>query len=123
MSAPGTVILPNNVATLTAVAASAGGTLTLQWSQVSGPAQAVIATPNQATTQVTFSQIGSYVFRLAASDGQLATTATVPVTVESQPGPLPVVQIISPLDGTTVTSPTAITGTVSSGVWTLSYAP
>ncbi len=119
---PGTVTLPNT-ATFVGVGASSTGVLTFQWSLVSGPSGAVITTPTQASTQVSFTQAGSYVLQLVASDGQLSTTATVPVTVQTQPGAVPTVQITQPLDGAGINSPTAILGTVSSGNWTLSYAP
>jgi RHS repeat-associated protein len=127
VSGPGTVTLPNYVATLIGVVSDdglpVGSTLGLQWSQLSGPTGAVIVSPNQASTQVTFAQAGTYVFQLSANDTQLTTTAAVTVVVGTQPGQVPVVQISQPLDGASVKSPTLVMGSVSSGNWTLSYAP
>jgi RHS repeat-associated protein len=128
VSAPGTVILPNNTATLAANAAAdpqiSGNTLTLLWSQTNGPAAATIASPAQANTVVTFLQVGNYTFQLVATDAQgLSTTATLNITVEAQPGTIPTVQISSPSNGTGITAPTVVSGSVSSGAWTLAYAP
>jgi hypothetical protein len=52
-----------------------GSPLTFTWAQLSGPAQAVIASPANAVTQVTLSSIGTYVFRLSATDGSLTGSA------------------------------------------------
>jgi RHS repeat-associated protein/uncharacterized repeat protein (TIGR01451 family) len=59
----------------------AGGTLTIQWSQVSGPAGVSFATPNQAQTNATFPQAGIYVLQLTANDSQLSSSSSVTVTV------------------------------------------
>lgn len=59
-----------------------GSTITWQWTQVDGPAGgAVIATPNAASTNVTFNQGGTYVFRAVATDSHLKTSDDVRVTV------------------------------------------
>jgi RHS repeat-associated protein len=63
--------------------------LTITWSQVAGPTNgASIATTNyvtsstnvSVTTSVTFNTIGTYIFQLAASDGQAASAAQVMIT-------------------------------------------
>jgi hypothetical protein len=58
------------------------GALTTAWVQVSGPATATLASPSELQTDVTFPASGTYVFSLTASDGDLATTAT--LTAEAQ---------------------------------------
>ena len=59
----------------------AGSSVTVLWSQVSGPAPAALATPASADTAVAFDAEGPYVFRLAASDGEASAEDTVAVTV------------------------------------------
>jgi len=58
-----------------------GSTLSLAWTRVSGPTTATIANPSSATTNVTFNESGTYIFRLSASDGQLTTADDVSVLV------------------------------------------
>ena len=62
------------------------GPLTIQWTKVSGPGTATFAPANQAVTDVTFSQAGSYTLQLSASDGQLTSTDTCAVTVQTTGG-------------------------------------
>lgn len=58
--------------------------LTLHWSLVSGPGGAVAFYNDAATTtSATFGAPGTYVLRLAASDGALSASSTVTVTVQS----------------------------------------
>ena len=45
------------------------GTLIVAWSQVSGPAPAVLTSPSLVTTAASFPAAGAYVLRLTASDG------------------------------------------------------
>lgn len=105
-----TITLPAN-ATLTGTATDDGqpnppGMLALLWSQVSGPATANIATPNQLSTQVTFPTAGIYVFRLTASDSVLSSSATVQVTVNPQVNQPP---NVSAGPNQTITMPTTVT--------------
>lgn len=59
-----------------------GSSITWQWTQVDGPVGgATIATPTAATTNVTFSQGGTYVFRVIATDSHLKTSDDVRVVV------------------------------------------
>jgi len=80
-----TITLPTNTATVSATVTDdgqpVGGTLSQMWSQTSGPAAAIIATPSQTSTQVTFTTAGNYNFQIAASDTQLTTTAFATVVV------------------------------------------
>ncbi len=48
-----------------------GDPFTVGWTLLSGPAPAVIATPDSVITMVTFDTPGDYVFELAADDGDL----------------------------------------------------
>ncbi len=57
--------------------------LTTTWTKVSGPGTVSFATPNQLTTGVVFSVVGSYVLRLTASDSELSTTSDVTITVNN----------------------------------------
>src|SRR5262249_40052518 len=103
----------------------AGSTLSIAWSQLSGPAAVTFATPNAAITQATFTVAGVYVLQLRASDTQLATTAQVTVTVLApvvQPPPPPVVSLFGLTDGQEITKPTSISGSVTTGTWKLEYS-
>jgi uncharacterized protein YjiK len=55
--------------------------LTTTWSQTSGPGTASFANANAVDTDVTFSQDGTYVLRLTADDGALASSDELTVTV------------------------------------------
>lgn len=58
------------------------GELSYTWSVSSGEAANVtIANPDQATTDVTFSAVGSYELQVAVNDGELESVATVSVSV------------------------------------------
>ncbi|HYM81404.1 MAG TPA: DNRLRE domain-containing protein, partial [Candidatus Limnocylindria bacterium] len=50
------------------------GSLSLTWSQVSGPGTVHFTTPNARTTNASFGVAGTYVLRLTASDGALQTS-------------------------------------------------
>jgi RHS repeat-associated protein len=79
-----TIAQPTTTATLNGTATDDGlpnGTLTVAWSQVSGPATVTFNSPNTAVTKATFSTLGVYVLKLTASDTQLSSSSTVMVTV------------------------------------------
>jgi hypothetical protein len=57
------------------------GTVTVAWTQVSGPGTATFANANAASTSVTFSTSGTYVLRLTASDSALSSSDDVVITV------------------------------------------
>ena len=82
--------LPTNTLSLNGSATDdalpAGSTLSVQWTQLSGPASVTFATPSQPQTQVSFTTPGTYVLRLTASDSQLFTVADARVTVRSVNG-------------------------------------
>ena len=58
-----------------------GGKLTVAWSQVSGPAEAVFNNTDKTEPQVTFRMVGTYVLRLTASDGELSSSDEVTIIV------------------------------------------
>lgn len=66
-----------------------GDPLTTQWQLTSGNATAVtLLSPAQTSTDVSFSELGQFVFELSANDGQLISTDAVVVNVtESTPPP------------------------------------
>jgi hypothetical protein len=62
-----------------------GSSLAVTWSRVSGPAAVSFSSSTTPSTQVTFSQAGSYLLRLTATDGALTSSDDVIVTVNPQP--------------------------------------
>ena len=63
----------------------AGSSLAVTWSRVSGPAAVSFSSSNTPSTQVTFTEAGSYTLRLTATDGALTSSDDVIVTVNPQP--------------------------------------
>ena len=57
------------------------GQVTSTWSKVSGPGDVAFGNPNAVDTTASFSVAGSYVLRLAATDGVLTTADEVTITV------------------------------------------
>ena len=62
------------------------GQVTATWSLVSGPGPVTFATPNAATTTVTFTVPGVHTIRLTAFDGEASTNDDVTVTVDPPAG-------------------------------------
>lgn len=56
-------------------------TLSVAWSELSGPATANLGTPSNAVTLANFSTPGTYLFQLLATDGTLSSASTTTVTV------------------------------------------
>lgn len=68
----------------------AGSTLTTTWSRTSGPAPVVFADPGSPATTATFTEAGTYVLRLTASDGELSDSDEATITVDAvSPGGTP----------------------------------
>jgi serine protease AprX len=82
------ITLPSS-ANLTGVAIDDGlpipPVLTTTWSQVSGPGTVSFSNPSALISTATFSASGPYVLRLTASDGALAASDDVAVTVNPAP--------------------------------------
>ncbi|MBZ4421853.1 RHS repeat-associated core domain-containing protein [Myxococcus sp. RHSTA-1-4] len=72
-----------------------GAAVSLAWSQVSGPGTATFSSPAQEATDVAFSEPGTYVLRLSASDSALSGHDDVTVTVLPRNLP-PVVSVQAP---------------------------
>ncbi len=62
------------------------GEVTTLWAQVSGPGTTSFANPNEVDTTASFSTAGTYVLRLAATDGQAASADEVTVSVSPAGG-------------------------------------
>jgi parallel beta-helix repeat protein len=91
---PDQTITQPGSATLSGSASDDGlpsGSLSTTWSQVSGPGTATFLNASAAATSATFSAAGSYVLRLTASDGALAASDEVGVTVNPQQGSSPTI--------------------------------
>ncbi len=86
-----TITLPVSSVTLNGSATDADGTIaSYQWSQVSGPATAVIASVGSASTLVSALVAGTYSFKLTATDNAGATgSATVTITVNNSTSTTP----------------------------------
>ena len=65
----------------------AGSALILTWSAVSGPGPVAFSSAGTGATEASFGAPGTYVLRLRASDGELATEDEVTVTVAAAPLP------------------------------------
>lgn len=83
-----TLILPNRM-TLNGSATDDGlpsspGTLTVQWSKVSGRGLVSFGNANSLTTTAGFSIAGTYVLRLTVSDGLLTTTDEITVVAKKR---------------------------------------
>jgi RHS repeat-associated protein len=60
----------------------ASGTLSTNWTKVSGPGAVAFADASAASTSATFAEAGTYVLRLSASDSELNSADELTVTVE-----------------------------------------
>ncbi|MGO8758759.1 MAG: DUF2341 domain-containing protein, partial [Terracidiphilus sp.] len=126
ISANNAVTMPNALQLNGTVTDSSGQTPSITWTQVSGPGTVAFANPNQAVTTAGFSQVGTYVVQLAASDSANSGWAQFTVTVnassvasESQGW------IGSPAYGSAVSGvvPIALASGVTIASGTLSYMP
>ncbi|HYI07641.1 MAG TPA: PKD domain-containing protein [Thermoanaerobaculia bacterium] len=91
-----------------------GSSVTVTWTQVSGPAAVTFATPDAAVTTATFPLFGTYVLRLMASDGELSATDDVTVTVDVTPGnQAPVVNAGADISLTDPVNTATLTGSVT----------
>lgn len=64
-------------------------TVTVEWSLVSGPAVVEFTDAHALNTTATFTEAGSYVLRLTATDGEATATDEVTITVNPKPVPRP----------------------------------
>ena len=124
------VRLPAHQASLSALVSDdglpTGSTVSLQWMQVSGPAEALLATPNAASTEVTLPETtGTYVFLLTASDGEQLSTGTTRVSLTPPEGAnrAPVVSAGPNLIVTAPATDVALAGTMSDDGLPLGVVP
>lgn len=92
--------------------------LSYQWSQVSGPANAIIADPNSALTLVKFQIAGTYVFRLTGTNSNNGTNSadvTINVTTPSSTADLALMKptTCSGVESGTYSSDMAVDGNAS----------
>lgn len=75
--------------------------ISYQWSKVSGPGPVVFQTPTARDCNVSFSQIGNYIIRITATDGEFEThdDASIMVVLASTP-------VVSAGPNLTITQPT-----------------
>jgi VCBS repeat-containing protein len=91
-----TVTLPND-AILDGTVSDDGipdppGAVTTSWGQVSGPGEVTFGDASAVYTTASFSNSGSYVLRLTASDGEFTPSDEVIITVEPDPS-MPVLEV------------------------------
>jgi RHS repeat-associated protein len=89
VDAPNTIILPNMLQLGGSASDSSlpqGDSITTTWSKVSGPGAVTFANPQQISTTASFSEPGSYILQLAASDVNGNTSAQLTVAVDPEPG-------------------------------------
>jgi RHS repeat-associated protein len=122
-----TVTLPNRLTltyTVTDDGLPLGGALTVSWEPISGPGNVGFQSQTPTSISVGFDLAGTYVLRITATDTQLTTTKDVTVTVSGTVGQGPTVSIASPTEGTEVTGPISVIGSVASPAlasWTLEF--
>ena len=94
--------------------------VTSNWSKVSGPGAVSFASPSSPATTAVFSQSGTYVLRLAASDTLLTASSDVSITVRPSGTLAAAIECgntasyTSATDGTVYSADTISTGVVSS---------
>ncbi len=82
-----TVELPNS-ASLNGTASDDGlpsNSLSVNWSQLSGPGSVSFGNANSTVTSASFSTDGIYVLRLTANDGELSASDDITITVNPEP--------------------------------------
>ncbi len=89
------------------------GPTTASWSRVSGPNAVSFANANSASTTAQFSQAGTYVLRLTASDGQLSSSDQVTIVVNDVVVNTPPVTSAGSNQQTTVGTPVVLSGTIT----------
>ena len=101
-----------------------GGALTVTWEKISGPGTVGFQNQTPTSISVGFDLAGTYVLRIAATDTQLTVHQDVTVTVTGVVTQPPAVSIASPTEGSEVTSPINVIGSVASPTlasWTLEF--
>ncbi len=102
----------------------AGSILALSWTVVSGPGAVVFTNAAAASTTASFAAAGSYVLRLTASDGALASSDDVAVTVQgasNQPPGIATPATVTPDPVTGTTAQLSVRGVDDAGEPALTY--
>ena len=126
ISGPNSVTLPNAVTLTGTITDSVGLTPTVSWTQISGPGTVTFATPDQATTNASFTQPGVYVVQLYATDTGASASVQFTITVnQAQATGVSQGWIGSPLYGAKVSGivPITLASGVSLQSGTLTYFP
>ena len=115
-----TIALPANAVALAGTATDdelpVGAAIALRWSVTSGPGAVTLADPTAGATTAHFTDPGTYVLTLVASDGALSGEDSLVVRVlpTAAGGAPPEVALSSPAVGTRVTQPIDVVGSVRS---------
>ncbi|MBN1516049.1 VCBS repeat-containing protein [Candidatus Sumerlaeota bacterium] len=121
------IVAPENSTTLNGSVFDDGlpatGTLTVQWSQVSGPGNVTFGSPDTPGTTAVFSISGAYVVQLSASDGALSASAHATVSFLPASANQVLHWRFDDVSGASATdsSPFGNHGTVSGATWTDGY--
>ena len=127
-----TIVLPENSVTLDGSKSTASGTIiSYEWIKLSGPADDVIAAPDQSVTTVTGLLEGVYIYELKVTDDNgLSSKATITITVTAGtvlPGADAGsdIEIALPVNSVTLdgSGSTAASGNISSFKWTKASGP
>ena len=112
--ADATLELPTDTLTLNGVVTDDGipssGTLSINWTQVSGPGPVSFVDDTAPSTDATFPKVGDYVLRLNADDGDLSAFDEVSITL-NPPNAAPVVN--AGADETVFSPATVLNGTAT----------
>lgn len=82
------------------------GTLTYEWSKISGPGLVTFDAADQLSTTATFSSAGTYSLQFLASDSDKTGSATLEVLVEAPPSTPPTIAFEEPADGASLPAST-----------------
>lgn len=89
-----------------------GASVTATWSKVSGPGTVTFTDDNATTTVASFSAAGTYVIQLEASDGELASSSPVTITVNAA-------DVTAPSITSSYPSGTLSAGTTDLSMWVI----
>lgn len=111
------IVAPTNMAQLIGSGTDSDGIISSYlWTQISGPSNAILATPNTANTQVNGLLVGTYVFRLRVTDNRGGTAEDL-VSVLVNPANViaPMVNAGTDLSIQSPASTSQLTGTATPG--------
>ena len=105
--------------------ASRASSLTVQWTQVSGPGTTTFTNPTSQVTGATFSTAGTYVLQITANDGVESSSQTITVSTQNNPvtGPTDSMVLRLPFDETSGTTANDSSGVTPPNNGTLTADP